>query len=174
MSTKTSKHACMTTLTPADTLSAFTDSKQPKFCCLHIHTKFSCELFPLHTCDLVFSVDSSIQKWCSHKIDILFFLGGISVFPLAYLGSFLWPYSNHVIHRVFKIFLILLSLIPVLYGIILFLHKVLPRKFQVALKRYCSIPITCRRRSVEQDMEDLGYLYRFETEDAPILKLYSV
>ena len=106
------------------------------------------------------------RRGAHNKIDILFFLGAISAFPLDYLGSFLWPYSNHVIHHVFKIFLILVALIPVLYGIILFLRKVLPRKFQVALKRYCSIPTTCRRRSVE----DQGYPYRFETENTPILQ----
>ena len=127
----------------------------------------SCFLFILVILSLV--LIAPYRRGTHNKIDILFFLVGISVFPLDYLGSFLWPYSNHV-PRVFKNFLILVALIPVLYGIILFLRKVLPRKFQVALKSYCSIPTTRRRRSVEQVVEDLGYPYRFETENTPILQ----
>ena len=135
-----------------------------------IHTPglaVSCFLFILVILSLV--LIAPYRRGAHNKIDILFFLAGISAFPIDYLGSFLWPYSNHF-HRVFKIFLALVALIPVLYGIILFLRKVLPRKFQVALKRYCIILTTCRRRSVEQVVEDQGYLYRFETENTPLLQ----
>ena len=48
---------------------------------------------------------------------------------------------------VFRLFLCLVGLTPVLYGITLFLCKVLPRKFQVTLKRYSNMLITCRRKS---------------------------
>ena len=123
----------------------------------------SCFLFILVILSLV--LIAPYRRGAHNKIDILFFLGGTSAFPLDYLGSFLWPYSTHV-HHVFKIFLALVVLIPVLYGITLFLRKVRPRKLQVALKRYCSIPTTCRRRSVE----DLGYPYRYETENTPLLQ----
>ena len=112
------------------------------------------------------------RKDAHNKIDTTFFLLVISAFLLAYLGSlFIWPYSGHL-HYVFKFSLFLLVLTPVLYSLILLLRKVLPRKFQVTLKRYCHILITCRRRSVEQDMEaedHQGYPYRFETENAPLL-----
>ena len=128
----------------------------------------SCFLFILVILSLV--LIAPYRRGAHNKIDILFFLAYISSFPLAYLGSFTWPYSNDRVNRVFKIFLILLALIPVLYGIILFLRKVLPRKFQVTLKRYCIILTSCRRRSVEQVVEDLGYSYRFETENTPILQ----
>ena len=128
----------------------------------------SCLLFILVILSLV--LISPYRRGAHNKIDILFFLAGISVFPLAYLASFTWPYSNDRVNRVFKIFSILVALIPVLYGTILFLRKVLPRKFQVTLKRYCIILTSCRRRSVEQDVEDLGYPYRFETENTPILQ----
>ena len=127
----------------------------------------SCFLFILVILSLV--LIAPYRRGAHNKIDILFFLGGISVFPVDYLGSFLLPYSNHF-HRVFKVILSLVALIPVQYGIILFIRKVLPRKFQVALKRYCSILTSCRRRSVEQDVEDLGYPYRFETENTPLLQ----
>ena len=126
----------------------------------------SCFLFILVILSLV--LIAPYRRGAHNKIDILFFLGAISAFPLYYLRSFLWPYSNHF-HRVFKFFLSLVALIPVLYGIILFLRKVLPRKFQVALKRYCIIPTTRRRRSVEQNLEDQGHQYRFETEYASLL-----
>ena len=135
-----------------------------------IHTPsvaVSCFLFILVILSLV--LIAPYRKDTHNKIDVLFFLAGISAFPLDYLDSFQLPYRNHF-HRVFKVFLILVALIPVLYSIILFLLKVLPRKFQVALKKYCSIPITCRRRSVEQVVEDQGYPYRFETENTPILQ----
>ena len=127
----------------------------------------SCFLFILVILSLV--LIAPYRKDAHNKIDILFFLAGISVFPLTYLGSFRWPYSNHV-HSVFKFFLLLVGLIPVLYGIILFFRKVLPRKFQVALKRCCIILTSCRRRSVEQVVEDLGYPYRLETENTPLLQ----
>ena len=96
-----------------------------------------------------------------NKIDTLFFLVFLSVFPLNYLGSFLWPYSSHF-HHIFKVFLTLVALSPVLYSFVLFLRKILPWKFQVTLKRYC------RRSSMEQ-VEDQGYSYRFETENTPLL-----
>ena len=128
----------------------------------------SCFLFILVTLSLV--LIAPYRRGAHNKIDILFFLAYISSFPLAYLGSFTWPYSNDRVNGVFKIFLILVALIPVLYGIILLLRKVLPRKFQVALKRYCIILTSCRRRSVEQVVEDLGYPYRFKTENTPILQ----
>ena len=115
----------------------------------------SCFLFILVILSLV--LIAPYRRGAHNKIDILFFLGGISVFPVDYLGSFLLPYSNHF-HRVFKVILSLVALIPVQYGIILFIRKVLPRKSQVALKRYCSILTSCRRRSVEQDVEDLADL----------------
>ena len=127
----------------------------------------SCFLFILVILSLV--LIAPYRSGAHNKIDILFFLAGISAFPLDYLGSFLWPYGNHF-HRVFKIFLVLVALIPVLYGTILFLFKVLPRKFQVALKRYYIILTSCRRRSVEQVVEDQGYPYRFETENTPLLQ----
>ena len=120
----------------------------------------SCFLFILVILSLV--LIAPYRRGAHNKIDILFFLGAISAFPLDYLSSFLWLYSDHV-HHVFKIFSILVTLIPVLYGIILFLRKVLPRKCQVALKRYCSIP-------TRGSLEDLGYPYRFETENTPILQ----
>ena len=109
------------------------------------------------------------RKDAHNKIDILFFLLVVSVFPLDYLKSFLWPYSSHF-QRIFKLFFLsLVSLTPVLYSFILFLRKLLPRKFQITVERYCSILTTCRRRSVEQDVEDQGYPYRFETENALLL-----
>ena len=127
----------------------------------------SCFLFILVILSLV--LIAPYRKDAHNKIDILFFLAGLSIFPLTYLVSFRWPYGNHV-HIAFKVFLSLVVLIPVLYGIILFLRKVLPRKFQVALKRYCIILTSCRRKSVEQVVEDQGYPYRFETENTPLLQ----
>ena len=96
------------------------------------------------------------RKDAHNKIDTLIFLVVVSAFPLDYLKSFLWPYSRHF-HRIFRVFSSFLSLTPVLY--ILFLRKVLPRKFQATLKRYCSILTSCRRRSLEQDVEDQGYTH---------------
>ena len=108
------------------------------------------------------------RKDAHNKIDTLIFLVVVSAFPLNYLKSFLWPYSSHF-HLIIRIFFSLVSLTPVLYSFVLFLRKILPRKFQATLKRYCSMLTTCSRRSVEQDVEDQGFPYRFETENTPLM-----
>ena len=54
-----------------------------------------------------------------------------------------------------------------MYGIILFLRKVLPRKFQVALERYCIILTTCMVCGAE--FGGSGIQYRFETENTQLL-----
>ena len=108
------------------------------------------------------------RKDVHNKLDTFFFLGLLSAFSLDYLQSFIWSYSDYC-QDVFRLFLCLVGLTPVLYGITLFLCKVLPRKFQVNLKRYSNMLITCRRRSLEQDVEDQEYPHRFETENTLLL-----
>ena len=126
----------------------------------------SCFLFIIA---VMFLVSMTPYKKDAHnKLDTLLFLAIVSAFPLSYLRSFTRLNSHHF-HQIFQGFFSLVLSTPVLYGFILFFHKVLPRKFQVILKGYCNILITCRRRSVEQEVEDQGYPYRFETENTPLL-----
>ena len=55
----------------------------------------------------------------------------------------------------------------IMCGIILFLRKVLPRKFQVALKRYCIILTICMVCGAK--FGGSGIQYRFETENTQLL-----
>lgn len=120
-------------------------------------------IFIVMTMSLV--IIAPYREEANNKIDTFFILLLLLCFPLSYLDSFPRSYFRQY-KRFFKIILIIVSVTPVIYGLTLFLRKVLPRKMQVTIKGYLS---NCMRCAAEQDMGDDVHLYRFETEYSPLL-----